>query len=328
MCVSRMLKKLFILFRGSAEKLNFNKEKKMPKSRLLNPSRISLILAFAMALFVPSDQLRAGTQKKLMDQMSMTEILIATGEYCERIKQMALQYICLEKITDIDKFFGGMSPSSEMQRENTIFNVQRTRRQTYTYDYQLIKQDDELIEQRIMLEKNGRKRHQENADLSHLKYFSQFLIYGPVGFLSRYWQSLFTYTYIGEDEFKGEPVVIIQAVPNEIRLDNSNIGRIWINKDFQILRVEWEPSSIQNYEDGTIHSKLGEFKKKVVWTVDYSVEKNGILFPGQQLIQEIYFQDSPNGIRRKAVKREIRTIYDNYKYFIVESQVDWKKKGQ
>ena len=328
MCVSRMLEKLFILFRGCTEKLILNKEKKMPKSRQLNLLHISLILALATALFVPSDQLRAGTQKELLEQMRLAEILEATGEYCERVKQMALQYICLEKITDIENFFGGMSLSSELQRENMIFNVQRTRRQTYTYDYQLINRGDELSEQRIMLEKNGRKRYQENADLSHLKYFSQFLIYGPVGFLSRYWQSLFTYTYIDEDKINGEPVVIIQAVPNEVRLDNSNTGRIWVNKDFQILRVEWEPSSIQNYEDEIIDSKRGNFRKTVVWTVDYSVEKNGIRFPGQQFIQEIFFQDSSNGIRRKAVKREIRFLYDNYKYFNVDTSVDWKKKGQ
>ncbi len=323
-----MLKKLFILSRGFAEKLNFHKEKKMPKSRLLNRSHISLILAFATALFVPSDQLRAGTQKKLLDQMSMAEILKATGEYCERVKQMALHYTCLEKITDIEKFFGGMSRYSGLHRENMIFNVRRTRRQTYTYDYQLIKKGDELLEQRIMLKKNGRKRHQKNADLSHLKYFSQFLIYGPVGFLSRYWQSRFTYTFFDEDIINGEPVVIIQAVPIDVRLDNYNIGRIWINKDFQILRVEWEPSCLQNYKDETIGSKLGEFRKTVVWTVDYSVEKNGVLFPGQQFIQEIFFQDSSNGIRRKAVKRETRFIYDSYKYFIVETHVNWRKKGQ
>jgi len=323
-----MLNKLFILSRGFAEKLNFHKEKKMPKPRQLNRSHLSLILVFATALLVPSDQLRAGTQKKLLGQMSMAEILKATGEYCERVKQIALHYTCLEKITDIEKFFGGMSRYSGLHRENMIFNVRRTRRQTYTYDYQLIKKGDELLEQRIMLEKNGKKRHQKNADLSHLKYFSQFLIYGPVGFLSRYWQSRFTYTYFDEDKINGEPVVIIQAVPNDVRLDNYNIGRIWINKDFQILRVEWEPSCMPNYQDEAIGSKLGEFRKTVVWTVDYSVEKNGVLFPGQQFVQEIFFHDSSNGIRRKAVKRETRFIYDSYKYFIVETHINLRKKEQ
>ena len=65
-----MLKKLFILSRGSAEKLNSNKEKKMTKSRLLGLPYISLILAIASALFVPFGQLRAEKQKKLMDQMT------------------------------------------------------------------------------------------------------------------------------------------------------------------------------------------------------------------------------------------------------------------
>ena len=76
----------------------------MRKPKLLKLSLSSVILAIAVSLFVLSDMLTAEMQKKLMDQMSMSEILKATREYCERVKQMALHYICLEKIIDIEKF--------------------------------------------------------------------------------------------------------------------------------------------------------------------------------------------------------------------------------
>jgi len=298
----------------------------MRKPGLSKVSLISAILAMTIALFVPSGRLSAGTQNEMKDQARLQEILRSTGEYCERVKQIALHYICQENVIDIENFFHGASRALGMQREEKVFNIRRVKRRTYRYDYQLVRKGDNLSEQRIMLEKNGKKKHQENADLSHLKYYSQYLIFGPVGFLSQYWQNHFTYSLIGEDMIDGEPAFIIQADPNEVRLDNYNIGRIWVNEDFQIVRVAWEPASIQNYEDEILISRLGPFQKKVVWTVDYTVEKNGVRFPGRQFVREIFFRNSENGFPQKAVKRETRFEYNAYKFFIVETDVRFQKE--
>lgn len=287
---------------------------------------IPVILAMMAALFASTGRLSVGTQNEMKDQMRLQEILRSTGEYCERVKQIALHYICQENVIDIENFFQGPSRALGMQREEKAFNIRRVKRRTYRYDYQLVRKGDDLSEQRIMLEKNGKKKHQDNADLSHLKYYSQYLVFGPVGFLSRYWQSHFTYSLIGEDKIDGEPAFIIQADPNEVRLDNYNIGRIWVNKDFQIVRVEWEPASIQNYEDEILISRLGPFQKKVVWRVNYTVEKNGVWFPGRQFVQEIFFRNSKNGFQQKAVKRETRFEYNAYKFFIVETDVRFRKE--
>ncbi|MCK4759641.1 MAG: hypothetical protein KAT69_06300 [Candidatus Aminicenantes bacterium] len=298
----------------------------MRKPGLSKVSLISAILAMTIALFAPTGRLSAGTQNEMKDQARLQEILRSTGEYCERVKQIALHYICQENVIDIENFFHGASRALGMQREEKVFNIRRVKRRTYRYDYQLVRKGDDLSEQRIMLEKNGKKKHQENADLSHLKYYSQYLIFGPVGFLSQYWQNHFTYSLIGEDMIDGEPAFIIQADPNEVRLDNYNIGRIWVNEDFQIVRVAWEPASIQNYEDEILISRLGPFQKKVVWTVDYTVEKNGVRFPGRQFVQEIFFRNSENGFPQKAVKRETHFEYNAYKFFIVETDVRFQKE--
>lgn len=297
----------------------------MLHSKPLNLIHFFLLMASAAVLCFFAARLNGSTQKELPAPMSMTEILNGAGNYCEKVKEMALQYICLEKIIDIENFFGSESRASGLVRENTIFNTRRTRKQTYTFDYQLIKNADELSEQRIMLQKNGRERYRLNCNLDQLKYSSQYLIYGPVGFLSWYWQSRFNYSFVGQSVINGEPAVIIEAIPNEIRLDNTNSGRIWINKKYQIVRVELEPSCIQNYEDESLETRMGQFKKTVLWIIDYSVEKNGVLFPSQQLIQEIFIQES-DGAVRKAVKRETLFIYDEYKYFNVETNVNWKKE--
>jgi hypothetical protein len=287
---------------------------------------IPALLSLTVWLFAPAGRQAGRIQNEARDQALLQEILRSTGEYCERVKNIALYYICQENIVDIENFFSGASRALGMRGEKKAFNIRRVKRQTYTYDYQLIKNGDDLSERRIMLERNGKKKHRENADLNHLKYYGQYLIYGPVGFLSRYWQNHFTYSLIGEDTIDGEPVFIIQADPNEVRLDNYSIGRIWVNGDFQIVRLEWEPASIQNYEDEILISQQGPFQKKVVWTADYTVEKNGVLFPGRQLIQEIFFQDSEGGFQKKAVKRETRFEFNAYKFFIVETDVIFQEE--
>ncbi len=296
--------------------------KKLGLSRL---SMVSSILVMAVVLFVPTGRLSARTQNEVKNEARLQEILRITGEYCERVKKMALFYICQENIIDIENFFRGVSPALGMQKEERIFNLRRVKRQTYRYDYQLIKKGDDFLEQRILLEKNGKKKLQENVNLSHLKYYSQYLIFGPVGFLSQSWQNHFTYSLIGEDMINGEPATIIQADPKESRLDNYSFGRIWINKNFQIVRVEWEPASIQNYEDEILISRLGPFHKKVVWIADYTVEKNGVRFPSRQFVQEIFFRNSPDGFQQKAVKRETRFDYTEYKFFIVETDIKFRK---
>lgn len=297
----------------------------MRKPGLSKLSMISSILVMAIALFAPTGRLSAETQDGMKDQAHLEEILKSTGEYCERVKKMALFYICHENIIDIENFFRGVSRAVGMLREERTFSIRRVKRQTYRYDYQLIKKGDDFLEQRILLEKNGKKKLQENADLNHLKYYSQYLIFGPVGFLSRSWQDHFTYFLIGEDMINGEPATIIQADPKEARLDNYSFGRIWINKNFQIVRVEWEPASIQNYEDEILISRLGPFQKKVVWIADYTVEKNGVRFPSRQFVQEIFFRNSPDGFQQKAVKRETQFEYTEYKFFIVETDVKFRK---
>jgi len=286
---------------------------------------IPFILVMSISLSAITERHSAGPQNGIKDQARLQEILRSACEYCERVKKIAFYYICLENIVDIENFFKGVSSESGMQREEKAFSIRRVRRMTYSYDYQLIKKGDNLLEQRVLLEKNGKKKLQRNADLSHLKYYSEYLIFGPVGFLSQYWQDHFTYSLVGEDIINGEPATIIQADPKEFRLDNYNSGRIWVNYDFQIVRVEWEPASIQNYQDEILISRLGPFQKKVVWIVDYTIEKNGVRFPSRQSVQEIFFRNSPSGFQQKAVKRETRFEFTDYKFFVVETEVKFQK---
>jgi hypothetical protein len=61
-------------------------------------------------------------------------------------------------------------------------------------------------------------------------------------------------------------------------------------------------------------------KKKIAWTATYDIVKNGIRFPGAQSIKEIYA--TKNG--KEHTKYEAEYIYDQYKFFTVETDVIFK----
>ncbi|MFC2142053.1 hypothetical protein ACFLR7_03870 [Acidobacteriota bacterium] len=252
---------------------------------------------------------------------NLEEILKKASIYCERVKQIALFYVCKEKISTKENYFDRLNTTPGFVREERVYKILRTEIKTFLYDYQLIKNAEELREQRILLEENGKKKHKENAKLNDIRYSSKYLVFGPVGFMSSYWQEHFHYQVLGEDALDGQNVIIIEAVPTEEREENYIVGRIWISEDFQILRIDWEPASAHDYQDVKYDTRLGKVKKRVVWRVDFGVEKNGVRFPSRQVIQEIFEVSTPQGNTYKATKHETIFEYIDYKFFIVETEI-------
>ena len=259
------------------------------------------------------------------DQEELKIILKKCAEYCERVKSIALFYMCQEEIKEKTKIYRiadtlrttpyGITeivPGESLKLKRTITS-------SYLYDYQLMKKEEELQEQRILLEKNKRKKHIENAELE-VRFNAAYLIYGPVGFLSRYWQNYFDYKIIGQEDIDKIPTAIIKATPKPNNKENRNFAKIWINeRDNSILQIEWEPESIIDYKGKNIEIPAGNLKTVVVWKVTYGVEKNGVRFPGRQHIQEFLVSDSGE----RYLRNEIITNFNDYKFFIVESEIKY-----
>jgi len=199
----------------------------------------------------------------------------------------------------------------------TELKLKRTKTRTYLYDYQMVRKGEEGFEKRILLKEDKRKKHQENAQLKLERFAAKYLIYGPVGFLSKYWQDFFDYKFTGEDAVDGRSAILIEIVPNSVREENYSFGKVWIDKvDYSILKIEWDQRSIENFKD-KVESRAGDLKRTVVWGAVYGVDKNGIRFPSRQYIEETYISLSG----KKHTKYEVDIVYDNYKFFIVETEV-------
>ncbi len=250
------------------------------------------------------------------------EILKKTEKYSERLKKVVFDFVCHENIREKVFLYNKKMVTKMIDGTGGRFLVtelkfKRTKTKTYLYDYQMVRKGEEGFEKRILLQENKRNKHQENAQLKLQRFAAKYLIYGPVGFLSKYWQDFFDYKIIGEDTVEGRSAILIEIVPNSFREENYSFGNVWVDKvDYSILKIEWDQRSIKNIKD-TVESRAGDLKRKVVWGALYGVEKNGIRFPSRQYIEETFISLSG----KKHTKYMVDIVYDNYKFFIVETEV-------
>jgi hypothetical protein len=275
----------------------------------------ALILAAAGLSAPAADQTPAANS----DASALPGILKAAGDYCEVVKGMALNFVCLERIREQENFFTRGTGSSRNSPDAIKRAKSKTR--TFAYDYQIVKSKDDVRESRMLLEEDGRKRHEENAELPTLKFSGRNLVYGPVGFLSRYWQSYFTYEIVGREEIGGRKAIVIRAAPKTEREENNNRGRVWVDaSSHQILRLEMEPPNTgpADVVVGNDSAAVGaDFRRQLTWTIDYGIEKKGVLFPSRQTIRETYVSDTGFSV----VKREVVFDYSDYRYFTVEVEI-------
>jgi hypothetical protein len=285
-----------------------------------------LCLLFMILILVLGQPLFPQVLSDNADQVKLKKILETAGDYCEKLKTMALYFICHENIKEktyeFEKTILFRRGTGEPRRLVPLADLRavKTIKSSYIYDYQMIKKGDDFKEKRDLLEENGKKRNKKDVELQTVRMSAKYLVFGPVGFLSKSWQPHFRYEIVGVEILNKKKAIVIRAVPQEITEENYCFGRIWLDEgDSSILRIEWEPQSIVHLKE-TVESSIGELKRKIAWTVTYDIVKNGVRFPGAQSIKEIYI--TKNG--KEHVKYEAEHVYDNYRYFTVETEVIFK----
>jgi hypothetical protein len=252
--------------------------------------------------------------------VNLDEVLEKTGEYCEKVKSLALHYICKEHVHSTIhyyrtrvSFFSYWASSSKLELEGSM-------RKSWVYDYQLIRKSGEMVEKRNLIEEDGKAQDKKNTALLNLKFSSKYIVFGPVGFLSKYWQKHFIYEISRFEIVSGRRVVVIKASPKQKRKANYNMGYIWIDlEDFSILRIQWEPLSVQNYEEEKRRYPTEKFVKTVIWEVDFGVEEKGIRFPSLQTVQEIIVGEN----EKRHVLEKTEFAYSEYKFFTVETEIKY-----
>jgi len=188
----------------------------------------------------------------------------------------------------------------------------------YLYDYQLVRDRAGSIRESRTLLRDGRKDvHVEDASLETRFFWHARIVMGPLGLLSRERQAEHDYRILREERIDGKPVAVVEAVPKPGVAADHLYGIVWLRlKDASILKIEWNPSSIDNYAGVTETAERFRMTPRIVLTSEYGIEKNGIRFPSRYTVQETYARGS-----RRFQRSETTVIYDQYKFFTVETTV-------
>jgi len=156
-------------------------------------------------------------------------ILKQTGAYCDRLAHSVLYFVCRERVEEesqyqVRKWTNYPSAFSELPVPPTV------RRNTWIYDYQLIKQENQYDEKRLLLEENGRPRHEDHARLKTSFFYSQRSILGPVGLLQTANQESYDYRVVKKDRAAGRRAWALEVRPRESASHNPNYRKVWVDR--------------------------------------------------------------------------------------------------
>jgi len=245
----------------------------------------------------------------------LSSILKKAAEYCKKLEHTSLYFVCMEEIKE--RIYYLNRPGGIGLRPTRFFTENK-----YLYDYQLIRKGSQISEKRILLEENGKEKNEENAQLKMQMFDHKYVIFGPIGLLSEKWQPEHDYKIIGEKKLKGEQVLIIEAVPKSSTNIDHLFGKIWIRKsDSSILKIEWSQTSMGNFEEIKETAKELNAEPDITFISEYDFEEKGIRFPGKYFVREEYV----HSWRGRFKRSETTVIYKDYKFFTVETDVEFKK---
>ncbi len=284
-----------------------------------------IILVLFLALIIAQSLIAFTSIRVPEDTNNITTVLKKCGEYCTRLQNVTLDFVCLERIEE-KLFAGGNSIFGPTTNVGSTWRLKEppllTNKNNLIYDYQLIRKKGIINEIRTLLKENGEVKHEKNAPLKTLSYWHKHIVLGPIGLLSLKAQSKYEYRLVKEGKFKGEKAFIIEAVPKTDTHTEYLYGKAWISKkDFCVLKIEWKQESLRNYELVEKSVDTSWMKPDIHLVSEYAFEKNGIRFPSTHIVKENYI-NKRTGRRYRSV--EIKVVYKDYIFFVVETDIKYK----
>lgn len=245
----------------------------------------------------------------------LRDILEKCATYCRKLEDASLFFVCKEEIKE--RIFYEQKVPTIYKIPSSFFDEN-----FYIYDYQLIRKGNQIEEQRILIQENGKEKYEKDAKLKTRNFWYRNVIFGPVGVLSKKCQEYYDYQIVKEETLNNEKAIIIEALPKEGVTVEYLYGKIWIKKsDYSILKIEWNQAAISNFKKIEELAKSLGARPAISSVSEYGLEKNKILFPTNYLIEEKYIYVPPKS--GTFIKSETKVSYKDYKFFIVETEVKY-----
>jgi len=256
------------------------------------------IIIMSLTAFLPGRQAQRPDQT---DSSRLAAVLKKSAEYCRRLDRAALDFICLEEVSEMTRSF---TPHTEL----------------YLYDYQFIRKNQETQEKRNLISANGKKAEVRDSPLHATAFQYKNVLFGPVGLLSSTWQAYHDFRLVEEEIFNREGVVVVEATPNSFLLAPHPYGKVWIKEDDgSVLKIVWDQRSLGNFQSAEEWAKAHEVEPQITAFTEFGLEKNGLRFPSRSFSEYAYLDKN----KRKFVNAEISILYKDYKFFTVETEVKY-----
>jgi hypothetical protein len=260
-------------------------------------ARIGLVICASLPFL--SDPPARSASRQQSDDPRLAAVLKKAGEYCLRLDNAALDFVCLEEV-------------SEMTRRYT------PRTDVYLYDYQFIRKGPETKEKRNLVSYNGKKASVRDSPLYTVMFQYKNVLFGPVGLLSHAWQAYHDYTLIGEDVFNTEKVVVVGVKPNAFMVTPHCYGQVWLKEeDGSVLKIIWDQESLGNYQSAEEWARIHDARPLITAFSEYAFEKNGLRFPSRSYTENSLLDKED----RKYISGAMLISYRDYKFFTVETEI-------
>ncbi len=252
----------------------------------------------------------------------LESLLARAAEYCDRLDRSVLNFVCRERIEEW--FLPEVRPRTFSPQLGTYF-VGKRESHRYLYDYQIVREREGLVdERRTLLEEDQKRVSIPGSPLKTRSFSHARVVMGPLGLLRREIQAVHDYRIVREEKVRGEEALVIEAVPKPGTLPQQLFGTIWLRKeDASVLKIEWNPASIGHYQTVEETALRLDMIPDLFFASEYAFEKNGLRFPSRFTAKETYRRRSG----RRLQLSEVDVIYDEYKFFTVETEVDIREGG-
>lgn len=263
-------------------------------------------------------------------------VLDKCTEYCLKLSESALYYVCHEKIREkfkrIEEQKWGLTlvgppdlhPTEFMSAEDNFLTLGGTEKHVYVYDYQLIKKEGNIEEKRVLMEKDGKDVNLEDVPQGTKPSYTLKPVLVPVQILGIEHRSRFSFRLAGDERIKGKLAYVIEACLRPGKTGYIKCGRIWVDKsDFRIVKTEVETDFVEGYEQIIAECYHYYLKPHFKSTYYYEIDKNGLLFPSRS---EIRVEYSGLLLKKRDLKSEFKITYRNYQFFTVEWSHETIKK--
>ena len=201
----------------------------------------------------------------------LANVLKKAEEYAGKIEHAAFHYICIEEV-----------------EESTWPKTPYAGKNTYQYDFQIIRNKKKISEKRKLLSLNGKKINKDNAKQRTL-FQSRLKIFAVVDMLGKKNQGSYQYRILKEELFHGKAYLLLEV---RKRIDISDSfqleGTALINPDDgSVVRIELKPTSIVGYESRRQMAREMGFEDVVIKDVHwFEARKKGLNFPSRSLLTE------------------------------------------